>query len=301
MAGRRPRRDGGGNVSPETLATGLGWFSIALGAAEVLAPGAFTRAIGTGGSRIARTASVLCGLRELTAGVGILTTPRPTGWLSSRVAGDLMDLALLLAAFGARRANRGRLLVSTASVVGVTALDAIAAGMLRSPDGSTSTVTARNVATIERPAEPLYRFWRDFSNMPRFMRRVQSVEVLGGRSHWRAQGPGGVPLEWDSEVTEDRPNERIAWRSLPGSRIDATGVVRFERAPGGRGTQVTVEMQYAPPGGAVTAELARLVGQAPEQQLGEDLRRFKQLMETGQVTVSEGSLYGVARPEGGAR
>jgi uncharacterized membrane protein len=220
----------------------------------------------------------------------------------SRVFGDVMDLALLGAGFAARRANRKRLAVATAAVVGVTALDALCAQRLTamtrvsagSPDAR--SVRARKRITLDRPADALYRFWRDFTNHPKFMERVETVQVTGERrSHWRARGPAGTTVEWDSEVTEERPNELIAWRTLPGASIEHTGSVRFEPAPGGRGTVVTVEMQYSPPGGAITAAAAKMLGYAPEQQLQEDLRRFKQLMETGEVVVSEAGTQGGAR------
>jgi uncharacterized membrane protein len=140
---------------------------------------------------------------------------------------------------------------------------------------------------VTRPASELYQFWRDFSKMPLVMESVESVRQTGeNRWHWIAR-VAGMRLEWDSEVTEDRANERIAWRSLPGATLATSGVVHFEPAPGGRGTEVTVEMEYALPGGAVTAQLATLVGQAPEQRMQADLRRFKQLMETGDIVVAQ--------------
>src|SRR6266508_6908345 len=99
--------------------------------------------------------------------------------------------------------------------------------------------------TIDRPAEELYRFWRDFENLPRFMKHLESVRATGDRSsHWAAKAPAGRTVEWDAEITDDRPNELIAWRSLEGSDVDSVGTVRLERAPGGRGTIVRVEMRY---------------------------------------------------------
>jgi uncharacterized membrane protein len=277
------------------VARGLGWFSIALGSVEVLAPGALGRVIGLRGSALSRTVIRVCGLREIAAGVGILATPRPAGWMTSRVAGDVMDLALLGAALALPSSGLGRLLAAVASVGGVLTLDAESAQNLAGQAGSQSGWGHfRKRVTVNRPADELYRYWRDFSNHPRFMQRVESVRVLDERrSHWVARAPGGLRVEWDSEVTDERPYGRIAWKSLPGSLIKSAGVVRFDVAPGDRGTEVTVELEYAPPGGAVTAQLLKLVGQAPEQQLQEDLRRFKQHMETGQIIVSEGVLPGV--------
>jgi uncharacterized membrane protein len=307
--GRRwlSRRSDGG-IDPERLATGLGWFSIGLGVAEILAPGRLARTIGLRGEGVSRTVTRLVGVREIASGVGILSERRPVGWVWSRVAGDVMDLALLGAGFTARRANRKRLAAAAAGVLGVTVVDALCAeqlggltrlSMRHEQDG---TLRVRKRITVNRPAEALYRFWRDFTNLSRFMERIESVQVSGDRrTRWRAKGPAGVTVEWDAEVTDERPNELIAWRSMDTLPFQHSGVVRFEPAPGGRGAVVTVEMQYTPPGGAVTAAMARLIGVAPDQQLQEDLRRFKQLMETGQVVVSESAIRGVAQPPGSLR
>jgi uncharacterized membrane protein len=186
-------------------------------------------------------------------------------------------------------------------VAGVTALDLLCSGRLsrRGALGiapARHAVAVRRTITINRPPDELYRYWRDFRNLPRFMPRIRSVEVSGARrSHWTATGPGGLEFEWDAEVVDDRPGERIAWESLPGARVAHAGIVRFQRAPGGRGTEVTVEIEYSPPGGVAGAAVAQLTGRAPGQQLEEDLRRFKQLMETGEIPVAEGRR-GAARP-----
>jgi uncharacterized membrane protein len=276
----------------------LAWFSIARGLLQVLRPGDFARAIGTRGSVPARLITRLGGLREIAAGVGILTTPRPATWLSSRVAGDMMDLGLLGVAFTAPSARRSRLLAAMAAVAGATVLDARCAQRLTGPPSTSGrAVRSRRSITINRTAEELYRFWRDLSNLPRFMEKVESVSLIDDRrSRWIARGPLGMRFEWEAELTEDRPNQLIAWRSVPGSQLDSAGVVRFQPAPGGRGTEVVVELEYTPPGQEVAAQLARLIGQAPEQQLQQDLRRVKQLMETGQIIEARPALQSV---EGG--
>jgi len=281
-------------MDSQRLAAGLGWFSIGLGVAELLAPRAVARGIGLKGRGPAPTVTRLCGLRELATGVGILRERRPAGWVWSRVAGDVMDLALLGAGFAARRANRRRLVAATTAVAGVTAVDALCAQQLTDLGRpsiqvtSEGTLRVRRRITVNRPADALYRFWRDFTNAPRFMERVESVQAGGERrSHWRAKGPAGMTIEWDAEMTEDRPNELIAWRSLDGKPFQHSGIVRFEPAPAGRGTVVTLELEYALRGGTLGATAAKLIGYAPEQQLQEDLRRFKQLMETGVVVVAQ--------------
>lgn len=137
---------------------------------------------------------------------------------------------------------------------------------------------------IDRPVSEVYSFWRNFENLPRFMNHLESVRVFDEkRSHWRAKAPLGASVEWDAEVLEDAPNERIVWQSTEGAQVDSIGAVRFLQAVGGRGTEVQVEMRYQPPAGKVGALVARLFGEEPSVQMDEDLARFKQVMETGVV------------------
>lgn len=111
-----------------------------------------------------------------------------------------------------------------------------------------------NSLVMKRSPEELYRFWRDFQNLPRFMPHLESVQVSGDRrSHWVARAPAGMTVEWDAAITEDRPNQLIAWRSLDGADVDNSGTVRFERAAGHRGTVVKVELLYSPPAGVIGA------------------------------------------------
>jgi uncharacterized membrane protein len=152
---------------------------------------------------------------------------------------------------------------------------------------------AKAAITVDRPVEDVYRFWRDLTNLPSFMIHLASVETTGdGRSHWTANAPAGRTVEWDAEVVEDRPNQRIAWRSLEGADVANHGEVTFNPAPGGRGAEVRVELTYDPPGGALGAVVAKLFGEEPQQQVKDDLRRFKQVLETGEVVRSEGSPEG---------
>jgi uncharacterized membrane protein len=150
----------------------------------------------------------------------------------------------------------------------------------------------KSVTINKSPAE-LYSFWRNFENLPRFMNHLESVKSTGGnRSHWVAKAPAGTTVEWDAEVYNEKENELIAWRSLEGSQVDNAGSVRFEPATGGRGTNVRVSLKYDPPGGIIGAGIARLFGENPEQQIDEDLRRFKQLMETGETATIAGQPTG---------
>lgn len=146
--------------------------------------------------------------------------------------------------------------------------------------------------TIDRSPAELYQFWRNFENLPQFMKHLENVTVLeGNRSHWKASAPMGFTVEWDAEVTSDQPNERIGWQSLEGADIVNSGVVEF-RPTRNRGTEVEVTMIYEAPGGKAGALLAKLFGEEPSQQIAEDLRRFKRLMETGMIITVEGQTSG---------
>ncbi len=282
----------------ETLAQMLGWFSIGLGLAELLMPRATARTIGMDDER--PTLLRAYGARELAAGVGILSArERPTGWLWARVIGDAMDLATLGAAALSSRNRRGRLALAAAAVAGVAALDLLSSTQARRQDSRgipaerSDTMQVDKSIAINLPVEECYRFWREFENLPRFMQHLESVQTTSdNRSHWVAKGPAGSRIEWDAEVTAEQPNQFIAWHSLEGAEVDNAGTVRFEPAPGGRGTIVQVELQYRPPGGAAGAAIARLFGEEPSQQIDEDLRRFKQLIETGEIPTTVGQVSG---------
>lgn len=153
-------------------------------------------------------------------------------------------------------------------------------------------ICVRKAITIDKSPEELYRFWRNFEDLPRFMRHLHSVHSSGGRLHWVSTGPLGRNFSWDAEIVEDRENELISWRSTPGSQIENQGSVRFQAAPQGRGTEMRVELFYRPPAGRLGAVFAMLFGEEPEQQIREDLRRFKQLMEAGEIATTDGQPHG---------
>ena len=136
-----------------------------------------------------------------------------------------------------------------------------------------------------RPVGELYHFWRDFENLPRIMRDLESIEVASPtRSHWVARGPLGLRFEWDAEIINEKENELISWRSLEGSEVSTSGSVHFIAGPGGDTTQLTVVLKYNPPAGKVGAAIAGLLGEAPERQIDQDLRTFKWVMEFGRFS-----------------
>ncbi|MFL5403979.1 MAG: SRPBCC family protein [Gemmatimonadales bacterium] len=293
--------------SAQRRARGLGWFSIGLGLAQIGAPRTVARLIGVNDDDETKNTLFAIGLREIASGLGILSRPRPAGWVWSRVGGDLIDLALLGKAMGSERSDRGRVAAATAAVIGVTVVDLRMGQQLsresngsggvrqRAPgqrDTPSQGVQVVAAITVNRPVSEVYGFWHNFENLPRFMAHLESVEVLGDRrSRWRAKAPAGASVEWEAETIEDRPNELISWRALPESSVPNSGQVRFREAPGNRGTEVTVELRYQPPGGKVGALIAKLFGEEPSQQVKSDLRRFKQVMEIGEVVHSDASIH----------
>jgi len=149
--------------------------------------------------------------------------------------------------------------------------------------GGPRGVHVEEVVAVSRSLPVVYRFWRNFENFPTFMRHLYSVSQREeGISHWVARGPGGVHVEWDARIINEIDNRLVAWQSLAGSTISSAGSVNFRETPGG-GTEVRVHLQYNPPAGRMGAALAWLFGEEPGQQIREDLQRFKQLIETGEI------------------
>ncbi|HEY9643614.1 MAG TPA: SRPBCC family protein [Coleofasciculaceae cyanobacterium] len=159
--------------------------------------------------------------------------------------------------------------------------------------GLNKTIKVEKTVTINRSPEELYRFWRKLENLPIFMKHLKSItEITPTRSHWIANAPLGASVEWDAEIITEQENQWIAWTSVEESDIDNSGFVRFKPLSQGRGTEVKVVMEYNPPGGAVGAAIAKLFGEEPEQQIGGELRRFKMLMETGEIATTTGQPSG---------
>lgn len=135
--------------------------------------------------------------------------------------------------------------------------------------------------TVNRPVDQVYRFWRDFENLPRFMTHLLDVDTTtDGQSRWIAKGPLGLHVQWEAEIINDQRNRLISWKSLPGSDVDTAGSVVFEDLTPNEGTRVRVELKYDPPAGKFGAAVAKLFGEDPQRQIEEDLQRFKEVMET---------------------
>jgi uncharacterized membrane protein len=165
-----------------------------------------------------------------------------------------------------------------------------------------NSIRVEKTVTIQNKSpEELYTFWRNFENLPTFMNNLQSVRIVNEtrfssrdatRTHWAAKSPLGNSIEWDAEMLIDRPNELITWASAPEADVANSGSVRFTPAYPGRGTEVKLVLEYSPPGGGITDAIAKVFNQSPEQQIVEDLRHFKMLMETGEIATTEGQSTG---------
>ncbi|HEX6074650.1 MAG TPA: SRPBCC family protein [Micromonosporaceae bacterium] len=271
-----PAHEGDGNT--RRMARGLGWFSLGLGVAALAAPRGVSRLAGIDGSASTSTVVRLVGARELVQGAGLLSGRRPSGWVWSRVAGDVLDLSAL--ALATRQATSPlRAGLAGTAVAGITAVDVLTATRTR----SNRAVRVERAVTVNRTPAEVYAYYRDFSNLPRFMTHLERVDMLGnGRSHWVAKAPLRH-VEWDAEITEEVPDQVIGWRALEHAGVPNAGQVSFAPAPGGRGTEVRVSLTYRPPAGAAGVALARLVGEDPDQQVREDLRHLKQVLECGEV------------------
>lgn len=166
------------------------------------------------------------------------------------------------------------------------AVDAATDTLIDPPgDGDADTLIGRTV-TINKPRAALYAYWRDFTQLPTFMDNVEKIEMLDDkRSHWVVKAPGGSTVEWVAAITEERDGEYIAWASEEGADVPNSGRIDFADASGGRGTVVTATILYDPPAGVIGKVVAKLFQREPAIQARRDLRRFKQLMETGEIAT----------------
>jgi uncharacterized membrane protein len=236
-----------------------------------------------------------------TSSQGSTQSPRVNVATNERWASGLLGGAM--AWFGLRRRSLAGLAVAAVGAAlldravrghcplyGALNLDTAHAEPARPQEYFARSIHVEHTVTINKSAEELYRYWRDFSNLPRILNHVESVVVRDNKhSHWVAKAPAGYTVEWDAEIINEEPNRLIAWRSLADTSVANAGSVRFLPAPGDRGTEVHVVLDYIPPAGRVGWAVAKLFGREPKQQVTEDLRRFKQFMETGQVPASKES------------
>ncbi len=190
-----------------------------------------------------------------------------------------------LAVFGlTRRSKTGLALAATGGVLAYMGTQA---------DAVPKEFTSEGSLLVNCSPQEVYQFWRNFENLPLFTRHLETVTVLDNRqSRWVALGPLGIPIHWDAEIVSERENESIAWRSLPGSDVEVDSAVQFRTLPGKPGTLVTASVRYRTPSGQLTRALAKLLGKSPKFVMRQDLRRFKALVETGEIPTTEGQPHG---------
>jgi uncharacterized membrane protein len=278
----RPTPDG------SKLSRGLGLFSLGLGLTEIAAPQALARAIGVDPDGRTSAALRVLGMREILSGIGVLLQPRRSLPLWARVAGDAIDLGVMAWAAKSRRTSAQRLTAAFVAVAGVAVLDVIASRRVARANRTVIDPVMFSI-TINKPVSEVYAFWRRFENLPRFMDYLESVTPRAGeRSRWVAKLPLGRTIAWDAEIIEDRPNELIAWRTVEGSTLQHRGEVTFARTPGRDMTEVRVKLELGVFGTRPNPVLAKLL---TRPQIKGDLRRFKQVMETGEVVRSDASIH----------
>jgi hypothetical protein len=232
----------------DSLASGLGWFSVGLGLAQLAVPHKVAELVGVEPDENTIRLMRSLGMRELTSGVGILTQPKPAGWVQSRVVGDLMDLALLGAAMTRDKNSRGRTLAATVAVLGVAGLDLMCSRQL-----------TKERSQIKEQSEPVGE------------KRVVRCVTINAE-------PAEVERAWSDWF----------WSNARDEARDAN--VQFKAAPGGRGTEVKAEFTYTPKAGKIGTAVARMTHNAPAQELGLDLRHFKQVVETGEIVISDATV-----------
>ena len=280
------------NLDDAQLTQTLAWASVGLGLTEILAPRLLSKAIGVGEHAAVFRA---LGAREIASGVGLMTQQKAGSWAWSRVAGDVIDLALLAAATRAPGTNPQRIAMAAIAILGVTALDVYSGQRLMQSRLQTepTRIEVSHALTVNTKPETLYAFLRQLDNLPLFIRHLRSVDAVDERvSHWVMSVTGDRTIEWDAEITQDVADKRIAWRALPGADMRHSGSVTLDVAPASRGTVVRVELQYEPPAGVLGKNIAMLLGREPGQQLKQDLLRLKQLVETGEIATSSGQSHG---------
>ena len=278
---------GGRLPDGSSMAQGLAWFGLGLGLAEVVAPSTLAHLVGVPDKPATRATLRALGAREIASGAAIMSARSSPVPVWARVVGDAIDLAVLGLALGARRTRTPRVLVAMAAVAGVAALDVFTALRMGRSIAVAKPVSA--TVTIQRTPVQVYAAWRNLHDLPRFIDSLSAVRALDERrSRWTAKAPAGLTVEWDAEIVDDQPGERIAWRTVPGSDIEHEGSVTFRAAPGQRGTEVHWEMRH---GGRVGRVAEVVAGAFASEKMAADLRRFKQVMETGALVHSDASIH----------
>lgn len=265
-------------MKPKTLnraACALGWFSIALGALEIASPGLLARVLG---ARPCDLLVRLFGVRELAAGLGLLSRRRTGLWLWSRVGGDLLDLAALGRLLSCRDARKENVSMAFGSVAAITAVDLYCA--IKASGKRPVPFAVVEKISIGRSADELYGWWRDPVRLAEIMDHVAEVTDPGdGTTRWKLKAGH---FEWICQFTEERPGELLRWQTIRGNLL-SEGAIRFSRAPADHGTEVVLECRIQPPAGDFGGAALQVFKVVPQKLTLRALRRFKSLAETGEI------------------
>jgi uncharacterized membrane protein len=284
------------------LSRALGWVSLGLGAAQLAAPQRLADLAGVAGDDRTRTIVRLLGLREIATGAGLIAGSHPAPWMWGRVGGDAIDLALLASAADDRGTNRKRLAGAAAITAGIATVDAICSAWLTTapatyPSRQAEPARVATAITVRAPASRVYEALANAQNLPRFVKSFASIDVRTPRLiRWTATLPGGFSLEWEIEMTEEEPGERLAWQTREGSTFPAAGQITVRPAPADQGTEIRFTAALDPPGGELGTKIGDLFSGAIGTKIHNDLRRFKQLVELGEIVQSDASIAAGPHP-----
>jgi uncharacterized membrane protein len=289
------------DLDPAQIAIGLGWFSIGLGLVELFGPRRLTRAFG---ASYQAPLYQLAGVREIASGVGLLLSRDKSPWLWARAAGDAMDIAVL--GIGHGRNRKGRVVTALLSLAGIAALDLWTAQRMQEREEQSAhgvgahtgsrgwrlgAMDIERSITINKSPQELLVLWQVPDTLPRIMAHIADIEQLGqGRARWTIPAPFGQSLAWQTEITHADPDTGLHFRSdQTAGALIPSGAVRFSKAPGNRGTVMTLRVRFNPPGGAPGRVVARLLGDAvPATLIDKSLHYFKALAETGEIPTTAG-------------
>jgi uncharacterized membrane protein len=291
--------EAGSKEQNSTLLPMLGWFSLGLGLAEVLTPKGVAKAAGL--PEESRHTVRAFGAREIVSGIGMFSRRVQPAASWSRVVGDVLDLSVLGKSLFKANSSKAKLGISSAAVLGVTVLD-ILASMKETPAlngySGKNPLELEEALAINKSPEELFTYWRDLSNLPNFMSFLDTVvELDPQKSHWKTKEVAGKSIEWKSVIKREVKNETIEWETDEGSDISHSGSVTFRRLPRGHGTEVRLKMQFAPKAGAIAPTgLSSVLSFIGEEKVRNDLKRFRQLIETGEIATTRGQPAG--RQEG---
>jgi uncharacterized membrane protein len=273
-------------MNAPSLARALGWTSLAIGGAELIATSSLRSFLGAGNPSVIR----LFGIRECVSGVAVLALPDPTPAIASRIAGDALDIASLVATLRRPEARQANVTLALANVLTITALDVWALVGLRAGKngGASGTIQTRKSITIGRPADELHRLWTDPETFPRLGGPDATIKVSGPDEHqWEVELGRGHSVSWTTRTLVDEPGQRVVWSTAEHDPIQVRGETLFRPAPAGWGTEVTLVLDVTPPHG-IGGLANRMGGFAARLGGIQLLHRFKSLAETGEVPTIVG-------------